>query len=83
MDLYQTKEEQQNKEITIATQLKMLSEEKILLALSLKKQRKISKGETIGELFNPNICQMVRDKMSEMGYSSPSDKKRKKRLVKV
>lgn len=83
LEQHQIKDEQQNKEITIATQLKMLSEEKILLALSLKKQRKISKGETIGELFNPNICQMVRDKMSEMGYTSPSDKKRKKRKVKV
>jgi len=76
LEMYHQREASQNKEITIATQLKMLSYEKILLALSLKKGRKISKGETITDLFNSNICQMVRDQMSELGYKDKSDRKR-------
>ncbi len=76
LDIYNTQMNIQDKETTIGTQLKMLTYEKVLLALSLKKGRKISKGETIGDLFNPLICQNVRDQMSELGYKDKSDRKR-------
>jgi len=47
--------------------LKALTYEQILIALSLKKGYKLSAGDTIGELFNPNIRQMARDKLDQFG----------------
>jgi hypothetical protein len=49
--------------------LKEITYENLLLAISLKKGRKLSSGETIGELFNPNIRQMVRDKLDQFGFT--------------
>ena len=68
LDIYFKQEEVDNKRQKPHESLKFLTYEKILLALSLKKERKISSGEKIGDLFNPNIRQMVRDKMEELGY---------------
>jgi hypothetical protein len=67
IEIYNLHEEQQSKSSPFNT-LKSMSYEKILLALSLKKGYKLSAGETIGDLFNPNIRQMVRDQLDEMGY---------------
>lgn len=75
LDIYNHKQVEQNYEITLATQLKMLSEEKILLALSLKKNRMLSSGETLADLFNPNIRTMVRKTLKEMGFKSEKVKK--------
>lgn len=69
LDIYFQQQEVDRKRQKPKEHLKYLTYEKILLALSLKKGRKLSAGESIGELFNPNIRQMVRDKMEELGYT--------------
>jgi len=68
LDIYFQQQEVDRKRQKPQEHLKYLTYEKILFALSLKKGRKLSAGESIGDLFNPNIRQIVRDKMEELGY---------------
>jgi hypothetical protein len=65
--IYNLHEEQQSKSSPFVA-LKSMTYENILLALSLKKGKKLSAGDTLGDLFNANIRQMVRDKLEEMGF---------------
>ena len=69
LDIYFQQQEVDRKRQSPKEYLKYLTYEKILLALSLKKGRKLSAGESIADLFNPNIRQIVRDKMDELGYT--------------